>query len=201
MLVIGLTGSIGMGKSTTAKIFRELGIPVHDSDAAVHEIYKTTAREPVARLFPDAVCSEGIDRTKLAAIVLSDPDALKRLEKIVHPLVHAHRRNFLEAQTKAGAPFVVCDVPLLFETGSDIEMDIALVVSASAPVQKARVLARDGMTEERFSAIMAKQMPDAEKRRRAHLVIETGSGVDAARRQVTVFLRALAAGARAHSEI
>lgn len=191
MLVIGLTGSIGMGKSTTAQIFRDLGIPVHDSDAAVHEIYRTTACEPVAQLFPDVVDSEGVNRTKLSAIVLFDADALKRLEGVIHPLVLQHRQKFLETHAKAGAQIVVCDVPLLFETGSDKEMDVVVVVSAPAAVQKARVLMRPGMTEERFSAIIAKQMPDAEKRRRAHFVVDTSNGVEAARRQVTELLRAL----------
>jgi dephospho-CoA kinase len=192
MLVIGLTGSIGMGKSTTAQIFRDLGVPVHDADAAVHEIYRTTARAPVADLFPDAVDSDGVDRTKLGKIVLFDPEAMKRLEDVIHPLVLEHRRHFVEAQAKAGAKLVVCDVPLLFETGSDKEMDLTLVVSAPEPVQKARVMARTGMTEDRFSAIMKKQMPDGEKRRRAHVVIETGLGVESARRQVAALLRAIA---------
>lgn len=197
MLVIGLTGSIGTGKSTTAQIFRDLGIPVHDADAAVHEIYRTTACAPVARLFPDVVESDGVNRTKLAKIVLFDPEAMRRLENVIHPLVHEHRRRFIEAQAKAGAEMVVCDAPLLFETGSDREMHLALVVSAPAPVQKARVMARTGMTEDSFSAIMSRQMPDAEKRRRAHVVIETGLGVEDARRQVIALVRALAG--RAHS--
>lgn len=197
MLVIGLTGSIGMGKSTTAQIFRDLGVPVHDADAAVHEIYRTTALEPVSQLYPEALDKDGINRTKLAAIVLADPRALKKLEDIVHPLVLEHRRKFIDAEATKGAPAVVCDVPLLFETGSDRDMDLVLVVSAPAPVQNERVMARDGMTEARFSAIMAKQLPDAEKRRRAHVVIDTGGGVDSARRQVIAFLRALSG--RVHS--
>jgi dephospho-CoA kinase len=192
MLVIGLTGSIGMGKSTTAQIFRDLGAPVHDADAAVHEIYRTAACAPVAHLFPDAVNSKGVNRKKLSAIVLSDPEAMKRLENIIHPLVAEHRRAFVAAQVRVGARLVVCDVPLLFETGSDREMHLVLVVSAPAPVQKARVMARAGMTEDQFSAIMAKQLPDAEKRRRAHVVIGTGLGNDSARRQVIALLRAIA---------
>lgn len=197
MLLIGLTGSIGMGKSTTAQIFRDLGVPVHDADAAVHEIYGTTARAPVAQLYPDVVDEDGVNRTKLAAIVLSDPEALKRLEAIVHPLVLEHRRNFIDANASKGAPIIVCDVPLLFETGTDRDMDLTMVVSAPAAVQNERVMARSGMTEARFSSIMAKQLPDAEKRRRAHVVIDTGRGVDAARRQVIAFLRALSG--RVHS--
>ncbi|MDB5545807.1 MAG: coaE [Hyphomicrobiales bacterium] len=199
MLVIGLTGSIGMGKSTTAQIFRDLGVPVHDADAAVHEIYRTTACAPVADLFPEVVDSEGVNRSKLAKVVLFDPEAMKRLENIIHPLVLEHRRRFVEALAKAGAQKVVCDAPLLFETGSDREMHLSWVVSAPAPVQKARVMARPGMTEDRFSAIMGKQMPDAEKRRRAHAVIETGLGVESARRQVIALLRALAGCAHSGS--
>ncbi len=196
MLVVGLTGSIGMGKSTTAQIFRGLGVPVHDSDAAVHEIYRTTACAPVAELFPQAVGPDGIDRAKLGQIVLSDPQSLRRLEAVVHPLVVAHRHAFIAAQAAKGADLVIADVPLLFETGTDREMDLIIVVSAPAPVQKARVLSRNGMTEDRFLAIMAKQMPDAEKRRLAHVVIETGRGLEAARRQAIVFLRAICARAQ-----
>jgi dephospho-CoA kinase len=197
MLVIGLTGSIGMGKSTTAQIFRDLGVPVHDADAAVHEIYMTSACAPVRELFPAAVEAEGVNRMKLASIVLSDPEALKQLEAVMHPLVAQHRRAFVDRHAKSGANLVVCDVPLLFETGSERDMDLTVVVSAPEPVQKARVMQRSGMTEARFSAIMAKQMPDAEKRRRAHVVIDTGHGLEAARRQVVAFLRALSG--RTHS--
>lgn len=197
MLVIGLTGSIGMGKSTTAQIFRDLGVPVHDADAAVHDIYRTEACAPVAAAFPDATDGQGIDRSKLASIVLADSAALTRLERIVHPLVLEHRRRFVEEQAGRNAGIVICDVPLLFETGADREMDVVVVVSAPAPVQKARVLARPGMTEARFSAIMTKQLPDDEKRRRAHFVIDTSRGIDLARRQAMVFLEALAG--RSHS--
>ncbi|MDB5641804.1 MAG: dephospho-CoA kinase [Hyphomicrobiales bacterium] len=197
MLIVGLTGSIGMGKSTTAQIFRDLGAPVHDSDAAVHEIYRTTAREPVRALFPGAVDGDGVNRAKLASIVLADTSALKRLEGMVHPLVAEHRRQFIQACAKTGASLVVCDIPLLFETGADSHVDLTIVVTASAAVQKARVMARPGMTAERFSAIMDKQMPDAEKRRRGHVVIDTGRGIPAARRQVEDLLRALSA--RAHA--
>jgi dephospho-CoA kinase len=197
MLVIGLTGSIGMGKSTTAQIFRDLGIPVHDADAAVHAIYRTSALAPIANSFPDAVDDDGVNRMRLAQIVLSDTRALARLEAIVHPLVKADRANFLERHAKNAADVVVCDVPLLFETGSDTEMDVILVVSAPAPVQKVRVMSRAGMTEARFEAIIAKQMPDTEKRRRAHVVMDTSQGIEAARRQAIALLRSLSA--RAHS--
>jgi dephospho-CoA kinase len=186
-----------MGKSTTAEIFRDLGVPVHDSDAAVHEIYRTTACDPIRSLFPEVVHHEGVDRKALADIVLSDPEALKRLEAIVHPLVSEHRRNFVRARAGERARVVVCDIPLMFETGADRDLDLTLVVSASAAVQKARVLARTGMTLQRFSVIMKKQMPDADKRRRAHVVIDTGRGLPAARRQVMDLLRALAARSQA----
>lgn len=197
MFLVGLTGSIGMGKSTTAHIFRDLGVPVHDSDAAVHEIYRTTACDPIRSLFPAAVDRHGVERTALAGIVLSDPEALKRLEAIVHPLVCEHRRSFVQARAIEGARVVVCDIPLMFESGADRDMDLILVVSAAAAVQKARVLARTGMTPDRFSVIMSRQMPDADKRRRAHVVIDTGCGLTAARRQVTGLMRTLAARAQA----
>ncbi len=197
MLLVGLTGSIGMGKSTTAQIFRDLGVPVHDSDAAVHEIYRTTACDPIRSLFPEVVHHEGVDRKALAGIVLSDPAALKQLETIVHPLVSGHRQNFVQARAAERARVVVCDIPLMFETGADRDMDLTLVVSASAAVQKARVLARTGMTLERFSVIVKKQMPDVDKRRRAHVVIDTERGLPAARRQVMSLMRALAARVQA----
>jgi dephospho-CoA kinase len=191
MLIVGLTGSIGMGKTTTARIFRDLGVPVHDSDAAVHEVYRSTAVSAVGVDFPDALRAGQIDRAKLAAIVLSDPGAMKHLEAIIHPLVAKHRQAFLEMNVNAGSDLVVCDVPLLFETGTERDMNLVLVVSAPAPVQKARVMQRSGMTEARFSAIMAKQTPDPEKRRRAHLVIETSGGLADLRRQAETFLRAI----------
>jgi dephospho-CoA kinase len=190
MLLVGLTGSIGMGKSTTAQIFRDLG--VHDSDAAAHEIYRTTACDPIQSLFPGVVGSEGVNRKALADIVLFNPDALKSLEAIVHPLVSEHRRNFVQARAAEGTRVVVCDIPLMFETGASRDMDLMVVVSASAAVHKARVLGRADMTLDRFSVIMKKQMPDAEKRHRAHVIIDTGRGLLAARRQVINLLRALA---------
>ncbi len=197
MLIIGLTGSIGMGKSTTADMFRACGVPVHDSDGAVHALYKGEACAPLATLFPGVVGPDGVDRPRLAEIVLKDQTALRQLEGIVHPLVAAHRRAFLRACAQRGARIVVCDVPLLLETGMDSEVDVILVVSAPAMVQKSRVLARAGMTDEKFAAIMSKQMPDAEKRRRAHAVIDTGRGFEPAQRQIATLLRALAsAGGR-----
>lgn len=197
LLLIGLTGSIGMGKSTTAQIFREYGVPVHDADAAVHEVYASKAPNAIKDMFPEAVSEDVIDRRKLASIVLNESKSLQRLEALIHPLVIEHRRSFIRDRLSTGAKMVVCDIPLLFETGADREMDLTIVVSASESVQKARVMQRDGMTAERFSAIMAKQLPDAEKRRLAHLVIDTGTGIESARRQVAAFLRAI--GGRAQS--
>lgn len=191
MIRIGLTGSIGMGKSTTAQMFRDAGVPVLDSDAIVHDLYRGAAVSPIEKAFPGVVVDGAVDRARLAARVLGDPEALRRLEAIVHPLVWAARDGFLKAQEAAGAKMVVYDVPLLFETGAENSVDAIVVVSAPEDVQKARVLARPGMTEEKFAAILAKQVPDAEKRARADFVVDTGKGMDAARDQVTAILRSL----------
>lgn len=191
MFTIGLTGSIGMGKSTTAEIFRSLGAPVYDSDKAVHDLYDSEAVPEVGDLFPSCLRDGKIDRAKLAERVLSDPQALKRLEAIIHPLVQARKTSFLQAQAARGARLVVLDVPLLFETSGDRNVDLVLVVSAPTSVQKARVLARPGMTAEKFDAIIAKQMSDAEKRRRAHVVVDTGRGLSAAREQIQEIMRAV----------
>ena len=191
MRIIGLTGSIGMGKSATAGIFRSLGVPVHDSDRAVHEIYAGSAAALVAAAFPAARGPDGIDRRKLGDLVLNNPAEMKKLEGLVHPLVAAHRQAFLEKARAQGAGLAVCDVPLLFETGLDRDMDAVVVVSAPFQVQKARVLARPGMTEARFNAILQKQWPDEKKRRHAHVVIDTSRSLEDARRQITTLLRAL----------
>lgn len=193
MLVLGLTGSIGMGKSTTAQMFRDEGVPVYDADAEVHALYRGAAVAPIETAFPGVTDSGAIDRQKLRERVLGDPEALKRLETIVHPLVGEARDAFLRAAKKRGELVVVLDIPLLFEVGADRMVDRVLVVSAPESVQKDRVLARPGMTEAQFSAIVDKQVPDAEKRRRADAVIDTGSGMDAARDQV----RKIVADARA----
>lgn len=193
MIVLGLTGSIGMGKSTTAAMFRAAGAPVHDSDAAVHALYRGPAVAPVEAAFPGVVRDGAIDRTLLSPRVLGDPAAMARLEAIVHPLVAADRETFLAAARKAGARVAVLDVPLLFETGGQALVHAVVVVTADAAVQKARVLARQGMTEERLAAILARQTPDSDKRRRAHFLIDTGRGLDAARHQVAGVLRAAAA--------
>ena len=186
MIVIGLTGSIGMGKSTTTAMFAEAGVPVYDADAEVHRLYAPggAAVAPIEAAFPGVVKDGSVDRTALGARVLGDADALKRLEAIVHPLVGANRMGFFQAATASGADMVVLDIPLLFETGGEKNVDAVVVVSAPADMQRERVLARPGMTTEKFEAILAKQTPDAEKRARADFVIDTGQGLEAARRQV-----------------
>jgi dephospho-CoA kinase len=193
MKIIGLTGSIGMGKSATAQMFREEGVRVYDADAAVHAIYEKggAAVEPVGAAFPGVVIDGAIDRERLSKAVLNDAEALKKLESIVHPLVGAAQLDFLMAAREAGADLVVLDIPLLFEKGGDKRVDIVVVVSAPADVQRARVLDRPGMTPEKFEAILAKQTPDAEKRARAHHVIDTGHGFEHARAQVRAVLDVL----------
>ncbi|MFO1150176.1 MAG: dephospho-CoA kinase [Alsobacter sp.] len=191
-LVLGLTGSIGMGKSTTAGLFREAGVPVHDADATVHALYAGPAAPLIEAAFPGTTGPAGVDRAALGAKVLGDDAAMSRLEAIVHPLVREAEERFLAHARAEGRPVVVLDIPLLFETGGEARCDAVVVVSAPASVQKARVLARPGMTPERFEAILAKQMPDSQKRARADAVIDTGQGIDHARRQVTALLRSLA---------
>jgi dephospho-CoA kinase len=174
-VVLGLTGSIGMGKSTTAAMFREAGVPVWDADATVHRLYGPggAATAPLARLCPEALIDSGIDREALKRWIVKDPSALKAIEGVVHPLVAADRADFVARHRAAGAPLVVVDIPLLFETGAEALCDATLTVTAPPEVQRARVLARPGMTEETFRTLLAKQMPDAEKRKRATHVIET----------------------------
>jgi dephospho-CoA kinase len=192
MLILGLTGSIGMGKSTTAAMFRALGAPVHDADLAVHALYRGAAVAPVEAAFPGVARDGAIDRTLLGPRVLGDPAAMARLEAIVHPLVAAAREAFLVRARAAGARLAVLDIPLLFETGGERLVDAVAVVTAPEPVQKARVLARPGMTEAQLEAILGRQTPDSEKRRRAHVLIDTGRGLEPARRQVAGVLRAFA---------
>ena len=191
MLILGLTGSIGMGKSTTAAFFRAEGAPVYDADAAVHALYRGAAAPLIEAAFPGTVVDGVVDRDLLGARVLGDAAAMAKLESIVHPLVRAARTSFLAEAAAAARPIVLLDIPLLFETGGEREVDAVVLVSASEAVQKARVAARSGMTEEKLAAIMAKQMPDAEKRRRAHFIIDTGLGMAAAERQVRAVLRAV----------
>jgi|SRR5690606_190267 len=184
MIVLGLTGSIGMGKSTTAQMFEEEGVPVHDSDATVHRLYRGAAVEPIRARFPDAVVDNVVNREKLAAAVLGNAAAMKDLEAIVHPLVRAETDAFLSHHREAGTAIVVLDIPLLFETGGQSRVDQIVVVTAPAEIQRERVLARPGMSEEKFEAILKRQLPDAEKRARADFVIDTGAGMEAARAQV-----------------
>ena len=195
MMLVGLTGSIGMGKSTTAQMFREEAVPVYDADAEVHALYAPggAAVGPLAEAFgEDVIVGGAVDRGLLSAKVLGDPAAMKRLEAIVHPLVGASRQAFFEAAKESGAPIVVLDIPLLFETGGEKAMQAVVVVSAPTELQRERVLARPGMTPEKFEAILARQLPDAEKRARADFVIETGQGLEAARDQVRKLLATLA---------
>lgn len=193
MLILGLTGSIGMGKSTTAAMFEAEGVPVYDSDAAVHSLYAAggAAVAPVEAAFPGVVTDGAIDRAKLSAKVVGNPEALAKLESIVHPLVGADRIGFFQKAQAEGHDIVVLDVPLLFETGGQKSVHKVVVVSAPPEVQRARVLARPEMTPEKFEAILARQLPDAEKRARADFVIDTGQGVEAARAQVRDLLTLL----------
>lgn len=193
MMLLGLTGSIGMGKSTVARMFAEEGAAFFDADAAVHELYAPggAAIAPIEQAFPGVTHAGGIDREKLAARVVGDPTAMKQLEAIVHPLVRERQATFIQAQREAGAAFVVLDIPLLFEGGGERYVDRTIVVSAPAGVQRARVLARPGMTQEKFEAILARQMPDAEKRRRADFIIDTGVTLEETHAQVRATLDAL----------
>ena len=189
--VLGLTGSIGMGKSATADLFRRLGVPVHDADATVHRLYRGRAAAPIEKEFPGTVGDGIVDRTKLGAAVFNDPERMKRLEAIVHPLVREEEDDFLK-RVSALAPVAVLDIPLLFETGGERRCDAVLVVTAPSSVQRDRVLARPGMTEEKFSAILAKQMRDEDKRARAHFLVDTGRGFASAEAQVRSILACLA---------
>jgi dephospho-CoA kinase len=192
MVILGLTGSIGMGKSTTAAMFRDAGIPVYDADAAVHRLYAGAAAPLIEQAFPGVVRDGAVDRSLLGPMVIGKPEAMQRLEAIVHPLVRQEEQAFLVQATQSRAMLAVLDIPLLFETGGEARVDAVAVVSASAAIQRQRVMARPGMTQERFMALLAKQMPDAEKRRRAHFIVDTGQGLPHARRQVHDIIKTLA---------
>ncbi len=194
MIKIGLTGSIGMGKSTTAKIFREEGIPVNDADAVVHEIYRHEGVEALRDAFPDAVATGVVDRQELSRALSAAPEKLRVLESIVHPLVRKREADFLADQQHKAADLVVLDIPLLFETGAEERVDTVVVVTCDPQIQRDRVLARPGMTEEKLSMILSRQMPDAEKRSRADFLIDTGAGLDAARDRVRQIIADLRAG-------
>jgi dephospho-CoA kinase len=184
MIVLGLTGSIGMGKSTTAKLFAEAGVPVYDADAAVHTLYEGEAAPAIEAAFPGTTANGKVDRNKLSARVVHDPQAMKRLEEIVHPMVGAARQKFLQDAEQSGAPVAVIDVPLLFETGGEKRVDAVVVVTTTAEIQRERILARSNMTDEKLDAILARQMPDAEKRKRANFVVDTSHGLEPVRARI-----------------
>ena len=181
MRILGLTGSIGMGKSTTAKLFTEAGVPVYDADAAVHKIYEGEAAPAIEAAFPGTTVDGRVDRAKLSAKVVHDQAAIKQLEQIVHPMLGASRKKFLEEAEASGAPVVVMDIPLLFETGGEKRVDAVVVVSTIRRTQRERILARGTMTSEALDGILARQLPDAEKRKRADFVVDTSHGLDPVR--------------------
>ena len=201
MLRLGLTGSIGMGKSATARMFRTAGVPVFDADAAVHALYEGRAAPLIDAAFPGVLEGGRVDRTRLSARVVGDVEAIRRLEAIVHPLVREERARFLAEAGGAGARLVVLDIPLLFETGGEAALDATVVVTAPAELQRARVLARPGMTDEKLAGILARQMPDPEKRRRAHFLVDTGRGFAFAEMQVRAIIRALSGSAAASTRV
>lgn len=188
MRVLGLTGSIGMGKSTTAKLFMEAGVPVYDADATVHQVYEDEAVPLIEAAFPGTTTDGRVDRTKLSPRVVHDAAAMQKLEQIVHPLLARHHQNFLADAEASGAPVAVVDVPLLFETGGDSRVDAVVVVTTDPATQRARILARDGMTAEKLDAILARQLPDAEKRRRADFVVDTSGGLAPVRARIAEIL-------------
>ena len=196
MIVLGLTGSIGTGKSTTAAMFADLGVPVHDADRAVHDLYAGEAVAPIAAAFPGAVRDGKVDRAALSEILRQAPERFGELEAIVHPLVRQKEAAFLAHYREAGTPIVLLDIPLLFETGGAARVDKIVVVTCDPAIQRQRVLARPGMTEEKFDLIRARQMPDAEKRKRADFVVDSGHGLEPARLQVAEIIDTLNAGGK-----
>jgi len=184
MIILGLTGSIGMGKSTTARLFAEAGVPVYDADATVHKIYEGEAVPAIEAAFPGTTVSGKVDRARLSGKVLGDPASMRRLEEIVHPMLRAHHQGFLDNAERSGAPVAVVDVPLLFETGGEKRVDAVVVVTTSPEIQRQRILARDNMTAEKLDVILARQMPDAEKRKRADFVVDTSHGLDPVRARI-----------------
>lgn len=196
MIVIGLTGSIGMGKTTTAGMFKDEGIPVNDSDAVVHDLYKTDAVEPVGKSFPGSIRDGVVDRAELARQLSLDPEGFKRLEAIVHPLVRERERQFLETQQSRGMDLVLLDIPLFFETGAEKRVDVIVVATCDPQIQRQRVLARPGMTEEKFRLILDRQLPDSKKRERADFLVDTGGGLSQARQRVQQIIALLRSGTR-----
>jgi len=192
MIILGLTGSIGMGKSTTARLFAEAGVPVYDADATVHQIYAGEAVAAVEAAFPGTTVDGKVDRAKLSARVVHDQAAMRKLEQIVHPMLVAHRERFLEEAKRADAPVVVMDVPLLFETGGEQAVDAVVVVTTSAENQRERIRARGTMGDDALDAILKRQLPDAEKRKRADYVVDTSHGLDPVRERIRDILAAVA---------
>jgi dephospho-CoA kinase len=188
MLILGLTGSIGMGKSTTAKLFAEAGVPVYDADAAVHQLYEGEAAPAIEAAFPGTTADGKVDRAKLSARVVHEPAAMKQLEQIVHPMLGASRKKFFDDAEASGAPVVVVDVPLLYETGGEARVDAVVVVTTSPELQRERVLARGTMDADKLDAIIARQLPDAEKCKRADFVVDTSHGLDPVRAQIADIL-------------
>jgi dephospho-CoA kinase len=189
MIILGLTGSIGMGKSTTAKLFTEAGVPVYDADATVHMVYEGEAAPAIEAAFPGTTVGGKVDRAKLSAQVVHDAAAMKRLEGIVHPMLRAYHQKFLDEAEQSGAPVAVVDVPLLYETGGEKRVDAVVVVTTSPEVQRQRILARDNMTAEKLDAILARQLPDAEKRKRADFIVDTSHGLDPVRARIRDILQ------------
>ena len=189
MIILGLTGSIGMGKSTTAKLFVEAGVPVYDADATVHKLYEGEAAPAIEAAFPGTTEDGKVDRKKLSAKVVHDPAAMRQLEQIVHPMLGASRQKFFEDAERSAAPVVVLDVPLLFETGGEKRVDAVVVVTTSPEIQRQRILARGTMTNEALDSILARQLPDAEKRKRADFVVDSSHGLDPVRAQIRDILQ------------
>lgn len=191
MIILGLTGSIGMGKSTTAAMFAEMGVPVNDADAVVHALYQGEAVAPIEAAFPGTAKAGSVDRTELSRQLAADPSLFKTLEAIVHPLVREKERTFLDRHRAAGAPLVLLDIPLLFETNGQSRVDAVAVVTCDPEIQRERVLKRPGMTAEKFALILSRQVPDQEKRAKADYIIDTGHGLDSARDQVAAIVQRL----------
>ncbi|GAB5462659.1 dephospho-CoA kinase [Hoeflea alexandrii] len=196
MIIIGLTGSIGMGKSTTSEMFKSLGVPVISADEIVHDLYSTEAAPLIEAAFPGTTSEGAVDRQALSAKLMAAPEGFARLEAIIHPLVRAREKQFVDEAADRGEPLVLLDIPLLFETGSTDRVDTVIVVSCAAEIQRQRVMARPDMTAEKFEAILSRQTPDAEKRARADYVIDTGQGLEAARAQVNDIVAELTAASK-----
>jgi dephospho-CoA kinase len=184
MIILGLTGSIGMGKSTTAKLFAEAGVPVYDADAAVHRLYQGEAAAAIEAAFPGTTVQGKVDRARLSSRVVHDPAAMKRLEGIVHPMLGASRQRFLDEAERSGARVAVVDVPLLYETGGEKRVDAVVVVTTTPEIQRERILGRENMSNEKLDAILARQLPDSEKRARADFIVDTSHGLDPVRARI-----------------